>query len=125
MQPIHGFSLQFKFPVHFTQDAWNSANTIFFDVIRREEPDRRHRVLAVIDGQLASANPWLSPDVRGYFAAFPDALELVAPPVIVPGAGYWSATITHTQIASFSCGIGVNTTNPIVGTAGDGEPACK
>ena len=48
-------------------------------------------------------------------------------PVIVPGAGYWSATITHTQITAngFSCGIGVNTTNPIVPTAGDGEPACK
>ncbi|CAN5920947.1 hypothetical protein BH11GEM2_BH11GEM2_32210 [soil metagenome] len=46
-------------------------------------------------------------------------------PVIVPGAGFWSATITHTQIASFSCGIGVNTANPIVTTAGDGEPACK
>ena len=46
-------------------------------------------------------------------------------PVIVPGAGYWSATITHTQIANFSCGIGVNTTNPIVTTAGDGEPTCK
>jgi prepilin-type N-terminal cleavage/methylation domain-containing protein len=49
----------------------------------------------------------------------------VGNPAIVPGAGYWSATITHTQIATFSCGIGVNTTNPIVGTAGDGEPACK
>ena len=46
-------------------------------------------------------------------------------PVIVPGAGFWSATITHTQIASFSCGIGVNTANPLVSTAGDGEPACK
>ena len=46
-------------------------------------------------------------------------------PTIVPGAGYWSATVTHTQIANFSCGIGVNTTNPLVGTAGDGEPACK
>ena len=46
-------------------------------------------------------------------------------PVIVPGSGYWSATITHTQIATFSCGIGVNTQNPIVTTAGDGEPACK
>ncbi|MEP6620544.1 MAG: prepilin-type N-terminal cleavage/methylation domain-containing protein [bacterium] len=46
-------------------------------------------------------------------------------PIIVPGSGYWSATITHTQIASFSCGIGVNTTNPVVGTAGDGEPTCK
>ena len=47
-------------------------------------------------------------------------------PTIVPGTGFWSATITHTQIAApFSCGIGVNTTNPLVTTAGDGEPACK
>src|SRR5260221_12626548 len=46
-------------------------------------------------------------------------------PPIVPGAGYWQATVTHTQIASFSCGIGVNTTNPLVSTAGDGEPGCK
>ena len=48
-------------------------------------------------------------------------------PTIVPGAGYWSATITHTQLQTpaFSCGIGVNTTNPVVSTAGDGEPACK
>jgi type IV pilus assembly protein PilA len=46
-------------------------------------------------------------------------------PVIVPGAGYWTATITHSQIAGFSCGIGINTVNPIVTTAGDGEPTCK
>jgi prepilin-type N-terminal cleavage/methylation domain-containing protein len=50
----------------------------------------------------------------------------VGRPTIVPGAGYWAATVTHTQIPSpFSCGIGVNTTNPVVTTAGDGEPACK
>jgi len=46
-------------------------------------------------------------------------------PTIVVGAGYWSATITHTQIASFSCAIGVNTQNPVVASAGDGEPVCK
>ena len=50
----------------------------------------------------------------------------VGEPVIVVGSGYWSATVTHTQIAApFHCGIGVNTTNPVVTTAGDGEPACK
>ena len=85
MQLTHGFSVPFKFPVHFTQDAWNRANTVFFDVIRREEADRRHRVLAVVDSEVASAHPSLLPDLRKYFAAFPDALELVAPPVIVPG----------------------------------------
>ena len=47
-------------------------------------------------------------------------------PTITTGAGFWSATITHTQIpAPFACGIGVNTANTVVTTAGDGEPACK
>ena len=41
------------------------------------------------------------------------------------GAGYWSATVTHTQLTGISCGIAVNTTNPVVSTAGEGEPACK
>jgi prepilin-type N-terminal cleavage/methylation domain-containing protein len=49
----------------------------------------------------------------------------VSTPVINIGAGYWSATVTHSQILSFTCGIGVNTVNPQVATAGDGEPACK
>ena len=46
-------------------------------------------------------------------------------PTIVVGSGFWSATITHTMVAAFSCGIGVNTANPIVTRAGEGEPACK
>ena len=48
-------------------------------------------------------------------------------PVVATGAGYWSATVTHTQITNpvITCGIGVNTTSPIVSTAGDGEPACR
>ena len=48
-------------------------------------------------------------------------------PVISTGMGYWSATVTHSQITNpvITCGIGVNTTNTVVTTAGDGEPACK
>ena len=49
----------------------------------------------------------------------------VSTPTILPGPGYWSATVTHSQIPNFTCGIGVNTANTIVGGAGDGEPACK
>lgn len=45
-------------------------------------------------------------------------------PAGVTGAGLWSATVTHGQLAGATCGIGVNTTNPIVSTAGDGEPSC-
>ena len=42
-----------------------------------------------------------------------------------PGTGYWTATAIHTQLASVVCGIGMNTTNPTVTTANEGEPACK
>jgi type IV pilus assembly protein PilA len=49
----------------------------------------------------------------------------VSTPSIIPGSGYWSAQVTHSQVPNFTCGIGVNTTNTIVSTAGDGEPACK
>jgi len=48
----------------------------------------------------------------------------VGVPGVTPGAGYWSATVTHGQLAGSTCGIGVNTTNPTISTAGDGEPAC-
>ena len=46
------------------------------------------------------------------------------PPAIVTGPGYWSATNTHTQLAGLVCGVGINTTNPTVTTAAEGEPAC-
>jgi prepilin-type N-terminal cleavage/methylation domain-containing protein len=48
----------------------------------------------------------------------------VAAPTITTGAGFWSATVTHTQLAGSECGIGINTTNPEVSAAGDGEPVC-
>lgn len=49
----------------------------------------------------------------------------VSMPLIAVGPGYWSATVTHTQIPNFSCGIGVNTVNPLDATASDGAPVCN
>ena len=46
-------------------------------------------------------------------------------PTITTGPGYWSATTTHTQLAGSTCGIGVNTTNPLIASAGDGEAVCQ
>ncbi|HEV8233373.1 MAG TPA: prepilin-type N-terminal cleavage/methylation domain-containing protein [Gemmatimonadaceae bacterium] len=48
----------------------------------------------------------------------------VGVPAVTPGGGYWSATVTHGQLSGATCGIGVNTTNPIISAAGDGEPSC-
>lgn len=49
----------------------------------------------------------------------------VGTPVIAVGAGFWSATITHTALSGKRCQIAVNTSNTLVTTAGDGEPVCK
>jgi type IV pilus assembly protein PilA len=46
-------------------------------------------------------------------------------PTITTGAGFWSATVSHSQLPSTTCAIAVNTTNTLVTTAGDGEPVCK
>ena len=48
----------------------------------------------------------------------------VGTPTITVGPGFWSASVTHTQLTGRSCEIAINTTNSIVPTAGDGEPAC-
>ena len=48
----------------------------------------------------------------------------VGVPAVVPGPGYWSATVTHSQLSGATCGIGVNRTSPVISTAGDGEPSC-
>ncbi len=45
-------------------------------------------------------------------------------PTITTGAGYWFATNSHTQLPTMQCGIGINTTNPVV-PAAEGEPVCK
>ena len=50
----------------------------------------------------------------------------VSAPAITTGTGLWYATVTHTQVAApFKCGVGINTTNPVVTGASEGEPACQ
>ncbi|HEX2781708.1 MAG TPA: prepilin-type N-terminal cleavage/methylation domain-containing protein [Gemmatimonadaceae bacterium] len=45
-------------------------------------------------------------------------------PTITVGAGFWTASVTHTQLPGKNCQIAVNTSNLLVPGAGDGEPAC-
>ena len=49
----------------------------------------------------------------------------VSDPLVTVGQGTWSATVTHAQVPNFTCGIAVNTTNPVDASAGEGTPACK
>jgi len=46
-------------------------------------------------------------------------------PSITAAAGYWTATVDHTQLAGMQCGIAINTTNPVSALAAEGDAACK
>ena len=49
----------------------------------------------------------------------------VLSPTIVTGAGFWTATTTHTQLTGVTCGVSINTTNPVKASAAEGQPICK
>jgi 3-dehydroquinate synthase len=89
------FSVPFRFPVYFTRDVWEPANTAVRDAVSRLEPSRRHRVLVVIDENLLRAQPTLLSQIFGYFAANNDTLDLIGQPVIVPGGEPVKNDITH------------------------------
>jgi type IV pilus assembly protein PilA len=49
----------------------------------------------------------------------------VATPTIVTGVGFWTATTTHSQLPGVTCGVGINTTNPVTTAAVEGQPICE
>lgn len=79
------FAVPFEYPVVFTWDAFEPGNPALVDVLCEREPDRRHRVLVVLDAGLAAAWPEAAARVRHYFAHHAARLILVADPVPVVG----------------------------------------
>ena len=91
----YSFSLRFGFPLHFTTGVWDTGNPLFADTLRRLEPERRHRVLLVIDDQVAATTANLSRDIAAYFAAHASSIALAAPPVVVRGGEDAKNDLTH------------------------------
>jgi type IV pilus assembly protein PilA len=49
-----------------------------------------------------------------------------APTIDATGAGQWSATVTHTQLASpAECAVAINKGNPLATSDSSGAPRCK
>lgn len=82
---VHGFSVNFDFPVYFTRKLWDRANPLFVDTVRRLEPERRHRVMVFIDEHVAAANLRLVADIAAYFEAHSASLTLVGHPLLLTG----------------------------------------
>jgi 3-dehydroquinate synthase len=79
------FSVDFDYPVAFCRGALSPPDATLAWCISRREPARRHPVFAVLDGGLVAARPSLPSELTSYADAYRAELELVAPPLVVPG----------------------------------------
>jgi 3-dehydroquinate synthase len=74
--------VRFRYPVRFTRGLLDPENRTLREVI---ESEGAARLLVVIDEGVARAHPTMARDVQLYCAVHTAALELAAPPLIVPG----------------------------------------
>ncbi len=61
---------------------FSASNPLLKDLLA-DRPQAK--TLLVIDGSMASAQPGLTAQIEAYFAAWPQSLQLVCPPLILPG----------------------------------------
>lgn len=78
-------TVPFEYPVVFTRGLFAPSNSSLRDALTEREPTRRHRAFVVLDAGFAAAFPEVRGQIESYFAAHSAQLELVAPPLDIPG----------------------------------------
>jgi 3-dehydroquinate synthase len=73
------------FPVVFTHALFDPTNPVLVTTLDRKSEHRRHRAMIFIDSHVSYALPSLPQRATDYFTAHPAQLELVSPPIVVPG----------------------------------------
>lgn len=79
------FAVPFEYTVVFTAGALSPHNGELARVLSSREPRRRHRVLVAVDSGLLGAQPDLVTRITAYAHAHRDTIDLVAPPLVLPG----------------------------------------
>jgi len=122
-------SVPFEFPVHFTRNLFDQGNSLFASVIERLHERRRHRAAFYIDSGVAESHPQLIRQIKEYFHARPNMMELAGSPELVHGgegakAGWdavrdvmWAIGNMHLDRQSFVVAIGGGSVLDMVGFA--------
>jgi 3-dehydroquinate synthase len=82
---LQSFSVSFEYPVVFTRDVLAPDNPALVNALTRREPERRHRLLAVVDEGVDRAWPGLRGELARYVARHEGRLALAGAPEVVPG----------------------------------------
>lgn len=82
---VQRFSVDFEFPVSFTEGLFEIGNRVFLDTLQRLETDKRHRVIVFVDAGVLGARPNLGDEIARYANNYPTQIELVGKPIAVAG----------------------------------------
>jgi 3-dehydroquinate synthase len=82
---VQRFTITYEYPVHFTDGLLRPDNPTLAQALARLEPDRRHRCIVFVDDGIIAVRPEIVDEIRGYAAAHRETIELVGPPIPVPG----------------------------------------
>jgi len=85
MTTIHQkFQVAFEYPVHFTHAVFAQDNPLLAETVASGS-GKAVRALVVIDSGVVTANPALLTQLNLWFTAFAGTVQLVKPPMIMPG----------------------------------------
>ena len=82
---LQRFTVAFEYPVYFTERVFDPGNPVLAEILASREPERRHRCMAFVDDGVLEARPGLVDQIVGYARHHATRMELVAPPLPVPG----------------------------------------
>lgn len=82
---LQKFSVDYEFPVHFTDGLFSVDNPVLRDTLCRLEPAKRHRCIVFLDDGLTAAMADLGEQISDYAAHHRAHIDLVAAPIVVPG----------------------------------------
>ena len=82
---VQEFAVPYRYQVCFTEGVFRADNRTLLQELTRLEPAKRHRYVVFLDEGVASAMPELRHQIVDYAAAWPNSLDMVAPPEIITG----------------------------------------
>ncbi len=82
---VQKICIPFEYPVHFTRNIFDPDNADLVELIRRNEPERRHKVFVIVDDGVAGVWPRLTHSINRYVEKYSQHLELVDQPLVIAG----------------------------------------